>query len=216
MFSGYNSWVNDVKIKGVVDNCSNKDLTKAVLQEINQEKEEVGKEMQRANTIVPCIGHMWAIHTPDRTNVSFELQYKANKTDSGYSKTYVRSNTETFVSAAKHILNLLLSCLKKDSITEAEWTPFAKRLEQAFLFVYPFQNKEKTLSVHWHTVFPEYDYSYSKKSMEATFYEKKQGGSEANNILGTNYTQEFYQYNYIADSLLIEMYGVHPRKAWWN
>lgn len=219
LFSGYNSWVNDVKLVSVTDNFTNADLTAKVNNVVNRVAEltEEYQSKEEFNSILPCIGHMWAGHTPDLTNVSFEMKYKASEDDSGYSKTYSRSNTETFVAACKHILNLLLSCLKKENIVENEWKEFSERLATAFLFEFPEKDTEKKLAEHWKDVFPEYDYHYSKSDVEKGFY--LTSGNEQNepqSILGTNYTEEFYRYNYIADMLLVEMYGAAPRRSWWN
>lgn len=213
LFSGYNSWVNDVKVMSVTDNITNADLT-AEVNSVVERVAELAEECQKnaeVNAVLPCIGHMWAGHTPDLTNVSFEMVYKAESGERGYSKSYTRSNTETFVTAGKHILNYLLSCLRKDPVNENDWQEFSERLASAFLYKFPEKDTESKLAVHWKSVFPEYDYSYSKSSVENGFYESNNSENEVNSILGKNYTEDFYKYNYIADTLLIKMYGKHPR-----
>lgn len=218
--SGYNSWANDVKVISVTDNKSNADLTAEAYKTVKQVSELAEQYQAEANGVLPCIGHMWAGHTPDLTNVSFEMKYKGSEGESGYSKTYVRSNTETFVTASKHILNLLRSCLQKGPVPENDWIPFAERLSTAFLIEFPEKDTETKLAAHWSTVFPEYTYSYSKERIEAGFYLtndiREEEDREANSPFGKNYTEEFYCYNYLADDLLIRMYGPHPRRSWWN
>lgn len=220
LFSGYNSWANDVKVISMTDNKSNADLTAEACKTVKQVSELAEQYQAEANGVLPCIGHMWAGHTPDLTNVSFEMKYKGSEGESGYSKTYVRSNTETFVTASKHILNLLRSCLQKGPIPENDWIPFAERLSTAFLIEFPEKDTETKLAAHWSTVFPEYKYFYSKERIEAGFYltnaVREEEDREVNSPFGKNYTEEFYCYNYLADTLLIQMYGPHPRSSWWN
>lgn len=217
LFSGYDSWVNDVKVVSVTDNITNADLTRQVNAMIEQDAERAERYRAESNaSILPCIGHMWAGHTPDLTNVSFEMSYKSSNRR-GYDRTYVRSNTETFVTASRHILNFLLSCREQDTIPEREWAPFAERLAAAFLFQFPEKNTETVLAAHWHGIFDQYNYDYSKDNVERSFYPANAAENEtANSPLGTNYTDEFYRYNFLANDLLIRMYGPNCRRTWWN
>lgn len=217
LFSGYDSWVNDVKVVSVTDNITNADLTQQVNAMIEQDMERAEKYRAESNvSFLPCIGHMWAGHTPDLTNVSFEMSYKSSNRR-GYDRTYVRSNTETFVTASRHILNFLLSCRGQDVISERDWASFADRLAEAFLFPFPETNTEVELVAHWNHVFPEYDYAYSKDAVEQGFYLANATESDAvDSPFGKKYTEEFYRYNFLADDLLIRMYGSNCRRAWWN
>lgn len=202
LFSGYNSWVNDVKVTKVIDNRTNTNIIEAI---------------DETNAVLPCIGHMWALNIPDRTNLSFELLYKENENEKGYSKTYMRSNTETFVTAAKHILDYLRSCLGKEAVKESEWNTLKKRLIEAFLQEYPSTNIEAELAQRWHRIFPECDYFYSKAQMEKGFYVSNSAAAEdENSIFGKDYTDEFYHFNVLADEFLIRIYGEHPRRSWWT
>lgn len=217
LFSGYDSWVNDVKIVSVTDNITNADLTRQVSAMIEQDAERAERYRAASNaSILPCIGHMWAGHTPDLTNVSFEMSYKGSDRR-GYDRTHVRSNTDTFLTASRHILNFLLSCRGQDALPERDWAPFAERLAAAFLFQFPEKNTETVLAAHWHEVFPEYEYAYSKDAVERGFYLVNAPERETvESPLGTNYTEEFYRYNFLADDLLIRMYGPNCRRSWWN
>ena len=216
LFSGYNSWVNDVEVTRVTDNVTKRDLTKQVRNEIEENVRAV-KQAQNAggdNALLPSIGHMWAGHTPDLTNLSFEMNFKSSEHVNGYDRTYARSNTETFVTACKHILNLLLSCLGKEDVSDNDWAEFSRRLADAFLFNFPDKDVENTLAVHWQAIFPEYQYHYSKTEVESRFLIANSSADE--NAFGKNYSDIFYSYNYLADELLIRMYGSAPRKGWWN
>lgn len=216
LFSGYNSWVNDVKVTRVTDNITKEDLTLQVQHEIDEAVRTVRQTQNNngENLTLLSIGHMWAGHTPDLTNVSFEMTYKSSKNSSGYDRTYARSNTETFVTACRHIINLLLSCRRQENITDREWAEFSPRLAAAFLFKFPEKNTEATLAAHWHTVFPEYQYNYSKDEVENSFMAAN--GSMNEDAWGKAYSDIFYSYNYIADKLLARMYGPAPRESWWN
>lgn len=219
LFSGYNSWVNDVKVTYVTDNITHEDLTEQVQNEIDQAVQAVQAANQSLNNdaknmTLLSIGHMWAGHTPDLTNVSFEMKYKSSKDSDGYDRTYARSNTETFVTACRHIINLLLSCRRQGNISDSEWAVFSERLADAFRFKFPEKNTEATLAAHWHNIFPEYSYNYSKAVVENSFIAANNSMDE--DAFGKAYSDIFYRYNCIADDLLVRMYGPAPRRSWWN
>jgi putative chitinase len=207
LFSGYNSWVNDVKLVSVKNNIKTKNanITDIILKQIKNDDLKLMKKQNAEAISLPQIGHMWAGHAPDLTNVSFEIGYKKNKNDKGYSLSYSRSNTETFTVASRHILNYLRSCNGKDPMPDNEWAAFAEILQKGFLVELPSKNAETKLAAHWKKCFPKNEYAYSKKAVENGFLNS-----------GKNYTDAFYQYNCLADQTLINMYGPQPRKAWFN
>lgn len=213
-FSGYSKWVNDVKVTQVIDNITNADITQSMLSEIylhTQNLEQYNSDSGEEAGIMPGIGHMWAYHVPDLTNVSFKMLYKEDE-NSSRSKIYERNNTETFVETCRHILNILRDCLGKGDISEAEWTPIANNLKKGFLFKFPSRDIEKTLANHWGSIFNDIKYSYSKKKIEQNFYPHNEIAAESGSAFGTNYSQEFYDYTCLADEHLIYMYGDKPRK----
>jgi hypothetical protein len=220
MFSGYDSWVNDVSVTEVVNNITQENITASVQREIADEKARVASAAD-ANALLPCIGHMWAGHTPDLTNVSFTMRYKQNKTDTVY-QTYYRSNTDEFLTPCLHILNYLRACLNKPNISIADWAALSAKLRRGFLVEMPDSDVETRLAAHWRGIFADYSYFYSAKAVEDSFYgvdandATPQDDAAVNSPFGKNYTTDFYRYNTIAETLLIQMYGPHPRKSWFN
>ena len=219
MFSGYDSWANDVTIENVYDNLNHKDITAETLTAIDKIVKYLSKVWQKPFTALPCIGHMWAGHVPDLTHVEFTMSYKSTKT-SGFDRTYSRSNTTEFIYAAKEILNYLRSLLHKGPLPVSEWDTFKEKLRRGFLFALPSKNTETLLSQHWHEVFPEYSFEYDKSAIESSFYIANQNATAASvdgiDALGKNYSGEFYQYNVFADQMLVNLYGAQPRKSWFN
>ncbi len=196
LFSGYNSWVNDVKVTNVTNNITAQDITTAIQAEIDT------LMSSDVDNLIPPIGHCYAGHTPDLTNISFTMLYKSDS-GSGYDCTHTRSNTDTFIEASRHIYNYLGKCSYRPDVSDEEWTHLAERLRQAFLIEMPKKNVVATLAQHWKAVFPEVSsYNYDKDSIESRF----KGHST------DEYTEEFYRYNCMADRILIELYGTHPRQ----
>lgn len=215
LFSGYNSHINDIKVTKVINNINNQDISEIAINEINNYTEimlQNVSHLPEAQNGLPYIGHMWAGNIPDSTNLSFEMKYKSTL-QSDHDKTYFRNNTSTFITACKHILNFLRSCLGKTDIEEEEWEPFAENLKKGFLYEYPKENIENNLANHWKYIFEENTYFYSKNAVEDNFYLKNNENISTESILGTNYTEEFYNYNCLADEHLIYMYGKKPRKV---
>lgn len=212
LFSGYESWVNDVKISNVINNVTGNDITETVMCQTNEMLK------QDPNIDVPAIGHARADHTPDLTFVSFTMDYKRDKKDKARSLHHTRSNTTEFLIAARHILNYLRGCLNLEAVTEAEWERLADRISNVFLIPYTDKTTIQTFVNNWHNAFPEYAYNYNREDVEASFRLANDESSteEPNSPLGKSYTEEFYRYNYIADKVLIKMYGPKPRNAWWN
>lgn len=214
LFSGYESWVNEVTISNVIDNASGGNITDTVMCQTRQ------MSSQEPNIDWPAIGHARAGHTPDLTYVSFTMQYKSNERDEARSLTHTRSNTAEFLIAARHILNYLRGCRNLEAVTEAEWQGLADRIGNVFLIPYAEETTIPTYVNNWHNTFPEYAYSFNKEAIEASFRLANANDTsdteEPNSPFGKNYTEEFYRYNYIADKVLNKMYGPKPRNAWWN
>ena len=201
LFTGYHGWENDVTLVQVINNITGKDETKQYQSTIS----EWLKKLAVISKVVPIIGHMLIEHIPDLTHLTFTMRYKATKTDPG--TTYSRSNTQVFVeNAGKEALNYLRWCLNRGDVSGAEWNDISKRLARAFLIdISKLSGEAKivaTLSDHWRSVFPNYEYAYSSEEIKKSF------------ISGVipKATEEFYRYNVFADRLLIELYGSHPRR----
>lgn len=93
LFSGFNSWVNEVKVTRVVNNITGKDITETALADIAA----VGED-----SVIPPAGHAQAGNMPDLTHISFEMDYKLDENGSHTMK-HRRSNTDTFVDVVRHI-----------------------------------------------------------------------------------------------------------------
>lgn len=214
LFSGYESWVNEVTISNVINNATGNNIADTVMCQTNEMLE------QDPNFDWPAIGHARAEHTPDLTYVSFTMQYKRDIRDTARSLVYTRSNTTEFLIAARHILNYLRGCRNLEAVTEAEWQGLADRISNVFLIPYTDKTTIPTYVNNWRNAFPEYEYNFNKKDIEASFRlsnaNDASGTEEPNSLFGKNYTEEFYRYNYIADKVLNKMYGPKPRSAWWN
>jgi len=217
LFSGYRSWANDVEISNVIDNGAKKDITNAVMQSV-RERNKQGAE----NGIIPMIGHALAGHTPDLTNVSFTMKYKRDENDNERSLVHTRSNTSEFLIAARNILNYLRSCRGEGNVTEGDWEALADKIRSVFLISYNENTKIQTFIKNWKGKFPEIEYDFNKADIEARFYEPNSNSNsmvdnqDPNSFLGNNYSAEFYEYNYIADKVLVKMYGSKPRSGWWD
>lgn len=203
LFSGGNSWVNDVLLERVTENAGGADVTAAAL----GEREEAaacfgtGRGPEDWRAALPRIGHMWAGHTPDRPNLSFTLRYRASADDPDYSLSYTRSNTALFLEAAERIYNYLRGCRGLPPAAGAEWAELSARLERAFLLPTPERDAERRLAGRWAALFPGYAYAYDADSIEAGF---RAGG-------GDRYSADFYLFNYLAEEPLIRLYGPRPR-----
>jgi len=248
LFSGYNSWVNDVKITSTTDNRTGADITDATLNKTRElqtkaidnlklyankarernltqdgldELDEIDAYLNEQDGIIPKVGHALAGHVPDQSHISFTMEYP--ETENGRKLTHNRSNTQCFVDVCKDILNFLLSCQEKTEVLDSTWEDFSERLAKGFLFELPEKNEIPKLIAHWKEVFPEYRYSYSKEDILKVFNAnanflsedgmQDQLGAEGGmqDQLGANYSDLFYQYNRFADTMLIGLYGDHPR-----
>lgn len=151
MFSGYDSWVNDVTDVTAVNNITQADITQDIRNEIKMEAERIKAAKDSAtesNAILPCIGHMWAGHSPDLTNISFSMRYKQNRGDT-QRHVYQRSNTDTFLIASRHTLNYLRACLGRRDISDADWATLSANIRRGFMIEFPKRDVEATLARHW-------------------------------------------------------------------
>lgn len=187
LFTGYKHWQNDVIISKVINIRNNKNITSWV--------------GELANRSVSSIGHANAGHTPDLTYVEFTMKYKSDEEDA-HSLVYARSNSAEFLKAAQHIYNYLRSC-RGSNAARIGWEALSARIKQVFLFEY-YPDKTDILAANWKMQFPSFKYKYDRKKIEESF--KLPTGKY-------HYTDEFYWYNYIADKLLIKLYGPNPRKG---
>lgn len=205
LFSGGNSWVNDVLLESVTENAGGTDVTAAALGERELTAAECfgsGRGPEDWRSILPRIGHMWAGRTPDRANLSFTLRYRASADDPDYSLSYSRSNTALFLEAAEQILNYLQSCRRLPPVSAGAWASLSSRLEQAFLLPAPERDAHRRLASRWSALFPGYVYAYDPAVIEASF--RPAGGD--------SYSEDFYLFNYIAEEPLIRLYGPKPRR----
>lgn len=205
LFSGWNSWVNDVRLERVTDETEGRDVTALVLGERERAAAQCaafGRGAGDWRGALPRIGHMWAGHAPDRSWLSFRLRYRAQEGDADHSLSSSRSNAALFTEAAAQILDYLRSCLGRGPVSGAAWAELSARLERAFLFRPPERGPREALAAHWASVFPGRAYSYDAAVVEAGF---RPGG-------GDLYSADFYAFNRIADELLIRLYGPQPRR----
>lgn len=143
-FSGFWSWENHSWLEKVTNLIDNNDITSDYSPKIYY--------------TFPSVGHVNVFHAPDETFVSFKIQKKSSES-SGYDILYSRSNIDEFLKASKEIINYLLSCNGKPSISEDICNNLFVELIKGF------KNTSKdinTLSSHWHSIFNDINYSYNK------------------------------------------------------
>jgi len=212
MFSGFNSWVNKIKIIEVKNNITNKDVTNLILTGI--------KEVFRgANKSIPAIGHAQVGQSPDLSNVSFSFAYKRSKNDN-YSGYYNRNNTETFLEASRHVYNYLEKCnsnLSSSNLSIPDnrysWDELSSKLRQGFLVEMPKKDIVKKLAMHWNSIFPDVNYHYDSSEIKKHFQLNPNITTEVIMNALTDYTDEFYHYNILANSILAILYGSKSRKS---
>jgi hypothetical protein len=227
MFSGYDSWVNDVKKKQIIDNITGEDITEeggvgnTETPSFYDGKSTAAVEGGTAETHslhdggleVPffSIGHGDIAHTPDLTNIRFTMLRHHVKGDKRKEE-YTRSNTDEFLIVSREILDYLRSCLGKTAISDIEWTPFAANVRRGFLVKMPHFNVNRGLAAHWASVFTgdptqDPDMVDIHYHFDASDIENRFGGKKG------MYTDEFYSYNRLADEWLVNLYGDKPRQT---
>ncbi|MCL2565599.1 MAG: hypothetical protein FWE24_07310 [Defluviitaleaceae bacterium] len=188
MFSGFDSWVNKVLVTKVKDNITSKGITGLI---------------SDASTGVPTIGHAQVGTLADLSNTSFATAYKLNSKDS-YRGSYSQDNTKAFLETARNIYIYLKKCCNNLPLSDNDysWDELSQKLRQGFLIEYPKKNVIKSLAQHWSTYFPDIKYHYDCKEIKKHFH-----------LAGANtaFTDEFYQYNIMANKLLVALYGPKPR-----
>jgi hypothetical protein len=224
MFSGYDSWVNDVKKRQVIDNITGEDITEEINvgnTDIpsfydNKPSEAVDDGMlspHEGELGIPffSIGHGDINHLPDLTNIRFTMLRHHVQGDKR-EEVYTRSNTDEFLIASREILNYLCSCLGKSALPDTDWNAFAANVRQGFLVKMPTFYVNTKLAAHWTNIFtgaPDQDpdmidihYHFDASEIKDRF-----GGKKG------MYTDEFYSYNRLADEWLAKLYGDKPRQT---
>lgn len=191
LFTGYDSWANEVNVTDVLDNNDGSNITGAIVETLHRN--------------LPPLGHAQASHAPDLTYVSFAMKYRKSKDEKTLSGVHSRSNTMTFTQyVSKHIINYLLSCLNRPEIGQRAWDDLAERLHTVFMIPYTGETSIDTFAANWKTRFPDYAYHYNVDSVNKAFWLNKTSDGY--------YTDAFYQYNYLASNQLNRMYGPKPRE----
>jgi hypothetical protein len=165
-YSGLDGWANRTLIKKAFDQRTQKemdDLLKYFYQNVS-----------------PSIGHENAGHVPDIC--SFDITLELYGTADGKKViSDTRNNDQLFLGCSRHIIDALCSIFGTSSISDAEWNNFSKRLASAQYV--DEENDSDKLSEHWKNVFPEYEYSYDKRTeFKIEFLDK-----EADNSLLTDH-----------------------------
>ncbi|MCL2362144.1 MAG: hypothetical protein FWC73_10065 [Defluviitaleaceae bacterium] len=198
MFTGYVSWANRVNIIEARSNAMLTDCTAQV-------REGIGL-INRALGNLPPIGHVQAGHNPDLSDIAFAFSYVEN---AGDNKTLVHSqdNTEVFLQAGEQIYTYLQEC----SANPIPWEELAPKLRKCFLIEMPRRNIVSALAKYWEEIFPENNYEYSSSAIRRGFRKLPTSvGSFVRNALSA-YTDEFYEYNVMANEVLAALYGARPR-----
>ena len=204
MFTGFDSWANKVLITEVKNNITNKTIT-GTLSGIREIYTDTYKN-------IPAIGHAAAGHLPDLTNISFTAAYKLNSGDN-YSGSYSRDNTEAFIKTAQYIYSYFKKCRGNLPISDNDYSQdeLNTKLRHCFLTEIPKKDIVNNLSKHWNRYFPDIKYHYDSKEIKNQFHlAATEKGSHTNAF--TAYTEEFYEYNIMANKLLIALYGPQPRR----
>ncbi|MCL2642492.1 MAG: hypothetical protein FWD52_03120 [Candidatus Bathyarchaeota archaeon] len=198
LFTGYQGWENKVTLTQVTNNITGNDESTKYGTSIAQ---WIASLKKIAPGVIPAIGHMLIAHVPDLTHLTFTMKYQT--TQNSPESTYTRSNTQTFETAGREILNYLRSCLKLTDINETDWNTISQKLTKAFLIDISNLSNEsaivETLTQHWTKSFPNCTYTYASDEI-------KQGLQRRGKA-----TDDFYRYNVFADQLLIQLYGKQPR-----
>lgn len=217
MFSGFNAYANQVELVNVINNINGKDETK----KYNSKIVSFLKILKTwAPFFAPSIGHMMLEHIPDLTHLSFTMKYKDG---AGNEHTYSRSNTSEFLKVSKEILNYFLSCNGIGEVPDENWAIYRDAIRQSFLTDISGDSNEEAMVAHlkkvWNT--PRCTYNYSSKEIKKSFVlstSAHQSPDNNDNIIessipfnSTKASEDFYIFNVIADEVLINLYGDHPR-----
>jgi len=195
-FTGFISQANRVNIIKAKSNVTNKDCTSKVREDIRLIKSTMGN--------LPPIGHVQAGHNPDLSDIVFTFSYNQNTEDN-----HTRDNTAIFLNAASHVYSYLKKC--KKNAESIPWEDLALILRQGLLIEIPRRNRNIVLARHWGQLFPNYKYEYNSNAIVRDFRELPSSiGRFLQNALSA-YTDEFYEYNIMANEILVALYGPRPR-----
>lgn len=205
-FSGFWNWENHTYLEDAVDNITDKNITNSY--------------SPNYYYYMPSIGHPNVSTAPDDSNVSFTIIQKFEPHEVfPYKATYSRSNVLEYLKCSKVILNYLRDCKSQEPISDDEWQLLSENLEKGFLI----SNKnEEVFSNHWHSIFPDIVFKYSKKNLLTSQFtienlanQEKIASDEDisenlmtifNNLESPQYlisgdNEDFFKYNVIADRI---------------
>lgn len=226
MFTGFVSWANRVNIIEVKNNITNEDITAPA-------RAGIRGLFNTALASAPAIGHVQAGHNPDLSHISFAFSYEkrdsigATPLQENTETVHSRDNSEAFLEAGRNIFCYLQKCRKDshnvndnhnisvamDDLCHAELPLELKnKLLQGFMIEMPRRNTVSSLAEHWNQFFPEINYHYDSNEINRGFRLLPTSISQMAKNAFTAYSEEFYEYNIIANELLVALYGPRPRR----
>jgi len=205
MFTGFVSPTNRVNITEVINNITGENCT-------SQARAGIKSLFNNAATHIPAIGHTQAGHNPDLSNISFTFSYSTGNGDSN-DQLHYQNNTETFLEAGRNIYSYFNKCLEGEPMAEDNtWDNIKPKLRQGFMIERPRQNPINTLAAHWQQIFPHIQYHYNSGEIRKSFRLTPTSISEMTRNAKTAFSEEFYEYNIMANEVLISLYGPRPRR----
>jgi len=200
MFTGFDSLANRVSIVDVVNNITGEDIT-------NPERAGIRGFFGSIMSSIPAIGHVQAGSNPDLSHISFSFSYN-NEDDTA--AVHSRDNTEAFLETARNIFCYLQKCRDKPCHDYA-WDEIKIKMRQGLMVERPRRNTVSSLAEHWNETFPEINYHYSSNDINRDFRLAPTSLSQMTRNAYTAYSDEFYEYNIMANQLLVALYGPKPR-----
>jgi len=219
LFTGFLTPYNSASLVSAFDNITGKDITKEAQYWIDKFLSIIKKFIP-----VPTIGHMILGHVPDLTHISFEMKYKGSD---GKIHHHTRSNTEVFANVCKLLYDYLKD-LPYATETPTPWNELEPLIAKGLLVnaVKELEENEKNavkkLTEHWSKIF-NYNYEYSSDKIRNSFVNANaplevmtvELDGQTVNLIGTDYSDEFFKYNLFADKHLVKLYGPKPR-SWFS
>lgn len=195
-FSGVQSWINRCYIKEETDNFEN--------------DKNITSNLWETYFMLPAIGHTNAGHAPDHTYSSFYIwraRSSADKYGVDYYNSYHRSNTVTFLLAAKQIYTYLFQLVNNDQKPAVD-DPVWKELEQLLLKGFEAHDEKITLLCdYWaQNVGKKYNYHYDMND----YWSGQLVTIESSDEQGRKYysaMDDFFLYNYYAKKIRFEVIG---------
>ena len=197
MFTGFISQANRVNITEVQNNITGEDITAAA-------RAGIRGLFAGAKSNAPPIGHVQAGHNPDLSHIGFGFSYDARQDGSGV---YFRNNTDAFMDAAWHVFRYLASCTGLAN----SWSKNKEKLRQGLLVEMPRRDTMRGLAWHWGQLFRNVGYHYDAGEITRGFRLQPTSISQMTRSGFTAYSREFYEYNIMANEILVELYGARPR-----